>query len=178
MTCSLETYRARIGRFQSYYLVKPYSGRAPSTSSSGHPPSIYIITAYLVLLLSNYYVVAATSVQGCEGIPRDYRGPGSGTSTAFSEYSTQTHGNVAQIWDPGINWPELHYSQYSFWKLRSQQNTHTIDLNILTPSASHFSRIPSAKLNKLVHITNGNRGQRGKGITCLYWNKRPSFLSN
>ena len=101
MTCSLQTYRARIGRFQSYYLVKPYSsGRAPSTSSSGNPPSVYIMAAYLVLLMSNYYVVAATSGQGCEGICRGYEGPGSGTSTPFTEHSTQIPGSGAQIWDP------------------------------------------------------------------------------
>ena len=32
--------------------------------------------------------------------------------------------------------------------------------------------------NKLAHITHGNRGQRGKGITVVYWNKGPSFLHN
>ena len=32
--------------------------------------------------------------------------------------------------------------------------------------------------NRAAHITHGNRGQRGKGVTCLYWNKGPSSLSN
>ena len=32
--------------------------------------------------------------------------------------------------------------------------------------------------NKRAHITNGDRGQRGKGLTCLYWNKGPPFLTN
>ena len=30
----------------------------------------------------------------------------------------------------------------------------------------------------MAHTTNGNRGQRGKGINCVYWNKGPSFLCN
>ena len=34
------------------------------------------------------------------------------------------------------------------------------------------------KINKSVHITNGNTGNQGKGITCIYWNKGPSFLKN
>ena len=33
-------------------------------------------------------------------------------------------------------------------------------------------------MNKIAHITHGNRGQRDKGITCAYWNKQPSFLCN
>ena len=32
--------------------------------------------------------------------------------------------------------------------------------------------------NKLAHLTNGYRNQRGKGITCIYWNKGSSFLHN
>ena len=30
----------------------------------------------------------------------------------------------------------------------------------------------------MAHITSGNRGQRGKGIKCIYWHKGPSFLTN
>ena len=32
--------------------------------------------------------------------------------------------------------------------------------------------------NKLAHSRYGNRGKRGKGITCIYWNKGPSHLIN
>ena len=32
--------------------------------------------------------------------------------------------------------------------------------------------------NKLIHILNGNRERRGRGINCVYWNKGPSFLVN
>ena len=32
--------------------------------------------------------------------------------------------------------------------------------------------------NRLNHSYNGNRGQRGRGITCVYWNKGPSHLIN
>ena len=32
--------------------------------------------------------------------------------------------------------------------------------------------------NKLTHTIFGNRGQRGKGIKCLYWNKGPAHLVN
>ena len=30
----------------------------------------------------------------------------------------------------------------------------------------------------MAHIKNGNNCQRGKGVTCVYWNKGPSFLKN
>ena len=57
------------------------------------------------------------------------------------------------IWDPGIN-------------------------SVITHPATTLSGMPSANLNKLVHIKNGNHGNRGKGIKILYWNKGPSFLHN
>ena len=52
------------------------------------------------------------------------------------------------------------------------------DYFTLSNQVSFFSRISPSKKNKLAHIRNGNRGQRGKGITCMYWNKGPSFLAN
>ena len=41
-----------------------------------------------------------------------------------------------------------------------------------------FTWITKAEINKISHSINGNRGQRGKGITCAYWNKGPSQLIN
>ena len=32
--------------------------------------------------------------------------------------------------------------------------------------------------NRLAHLTYGNRNHRGKGVTCMYWNKGPSALHN
>ena len=41
-----------------------------------------------------------------------------------------------------------------------------------------LSRLSGRDRNKIAHIINGNRGQRGRGITCMYWNKGPSSLQN
>ena len=38
----------------------------------------------------------------------------------------------------------------------------------------HFNE---KQLNRLIHTINGNRGLRGKGMVCAYWNKGPSFLT-
>ena len=49
------------------------------------------------------------------------------------------------------------------------------------PDQSHvkpYSMITSKDKNKDAHIYFGNRGQRGRGITLVYWNKGPSFLCN
>ena len=45
-------------------------------------------------------------------------------------------------------------------------------------TSGKLSRLSGRDRNKIAHITHGNRGQRGKGITCLYWNKGPSSLQN
>ena len=45
-------------------------------------------------------------------------------------------------------------------------------------SSRIFSWLSKVEINKLAHITNGNRGQRGRGIICTYWNKGPSLLIN
>ena len=43
---------------------------------------------------------------------------------------------------------------------------------------SSSSWLDSSQRNKLMHIKSGNRGHRGKGINCVYWNKGPSHLIN
>ena len=48
----------------------------------------------------------------------------------------------------------------------------------ITPLTLYAWDPGSKARNKMAHITNGNRGQRGRGVTCLYWNKGPSFSTN
>ena len=144
MTCSLENYISRIGIFQSYNFVKKYP---PNSTYHGNPPGVQLAAVYIILILSNYYILTTPGGQtGCQSwgtASTGYQRPCSGTSISNTTQSSPQ----AQIWDPGINWP--------------------FDL---------FSRMPSTKLNKLAHIKNGNSRQRGKGINCLYWNKGPAFL--
>ena len=66
----------------------------------------------------------------------------------------------ADIWDPG---PSILPPDKSIW---------------YSNMTSVTTRLTRSQRNKLAHITYGNRSQRGKGISCLYWNKGPSFLIN
>ena len=173
MTCSLETYRARIGTFQSCYIVKKHPCKTPNTSPNGNQPGTYIAAVYIVLLMSNYYIIntkgGEKSWQDDGDACRGYHGPSTGTTSSFSVLSLEQAPvsiNI-HIWDPGIN-----RNQYS------GVNHHTRDCSTITCTPSVFSRMSPTELNKLAHITNGNRGKRGKGINCLYWNKGPAFLCN
>ena len=44
--------------------------------------------------------------------------------------------------------------------------------------SSIFAWKSKVSINKLMHILNGNRESRGKGIVCSYWNKGSSYLKN
>ena len=77
-----------------------------------------------------------------------------------------THGSFQwNIWDPGI----------AKLLIGKRQTLEFLDNNGFTagsyPYCNHKQR------NKLIHTTNGNRGLRGRGMVCAYWNKGPSFLT-
>ena len=66
------------------------------------------------------------------------------------------------------------------WPVHPQTNQST-QFGIWDPGdaeAHPYKWVYSLNWNIIAHITYGNRGQRGKGITCVYWNKGPSFLCN
>ena len=64
--------------------------------------------------------------------------------------------------DPGLALSSFNISNPSVHQLQAR----------LIPWMSRIKR------NKITHATQGNRGQRGKGINCVYWNKGPAFLTN
>ena len=153
MTCSLQTYRIRIGTFQPSYKKKSYSSnRSPGASSNGTPPGTVLTSVYLIILLSSYYVLSTPTCSGQysheQGNLCKYHIQ---PDSSHKEHNLCTGGSIT--WDPGISLETM-------------------------ATATIFSGMPSAKLNKLVHIKYGNRGPRGKGIKILYWNKGPSFLHN
>lgn len=186
MTCSLQTYRARIGTFQTGYLVKPYSFRAPCTSTPGTPPVTRLAAIYLIILLSSYFLLADTWEQtGWLNSTLQNKscpvGPSFGTFIPTTVNSLPTlFRNYGHIWDPGIiPATPISITPRLVGKVKAGGNPWARDnYSTLSFGISIFSRLPQAKQNKMAHITNGNRGQRGKGITCLYWNKGPSFLTN
>ena len=70
--------------------------------------------------------------------------------------------------------PNVSPSTPSPWPWCSQESHIHSFIQIL----AYLTRLSPVQQNKLAHITYGNRGQRGKGINCVYWNKGPSFLCN
>ena len=72
-------------------------------------------------------------------------------------------------WDPGI-----------VKLLIGRKNTLDLELLHATGSsgAATYPWHDNKQRNKLIHIINGNRERRGRGINCVYWNKGPSFLVN
>ena len=85
---------------------------------------------------------------------------------------------------PGINiHPVLQPTGSYTYTCNSARVGTEIQINIfiqpwITPLTLYAWDPGSKARNKMAHITNGNRGQRGRGVTCLYWNKGPSFLTN
>ena len=168
MTCSLETYRQRIGTFQHGLPGKNLCRkRNPKSCNKSNSFRARLIMTLFILnyccVILTLPILLQTQTQQLEyalALPRPY----SCTSTPHQVSSSQslslvklpTIKNVVLLltwfpdsWDPGpgSNWV----------------------------SSVYISRI---KRNKLAHITFGNRGKRGKGITCIYWNKGPSLLTN
>ena len=47
-----------------------------------------------------------------------------------------------------------------------------------TTGAASFAWLGRRQRNKVNHMKFGNRGQRGMGINCVYWNKGPAHLVN
>ena len=69
------------------------------------------------------------------------------------------------VWDPGPG-----TLGYRFGDLKKEGRGKNI--------SKVFYCLSKVEINKLAHIQNGNRGQRGRGIVCTYWNKGPSLLKN
>ena len=77
----------------------------------------------------------------------------------------------SEVWDPG---------SCKKVKLSKCFSNGTEEPNDIGCQAGHQYSLwlTRSEINKLAHIINGNRGQRGSGISCVYWNKGPSLLTN
>ena len=183
MTCSLQTYRIRIGTFQSGIYLKKKTTSCTRNSNLKVRRTSFI----LALIISNYCLIALTFPALLQPHP-PHHGPtwhqqhshhGSYTipisslanirSCGFTSKpvliipdSDSIHQNSRQsrVWDPGANANSSLLQSSQFILART------------CPWETHKKR------NKVAHIMNGNIGQRGKGVTCVYWNKGPSFLTN
>ena len=78
------------------------------------------------------------------------------------------------VWDPGSG---IHTISCSSCNTSLQWTGRDTD-NLNSSGATVFIWKTKSKMNQMAHSINGNRGQRGKGITLAYWNKGPSLLTN
>ena len=153
MTCSLQTYRTRIGTYnikQTTYR-KEYSKNGTERNQQKQKLLIsLVLTNYCLLVLLGPSLLCPYPPIVFQSLPS--RATSSYTSSNQVQevliITTQSH-----TWDPG-----------------TAANLFTFQ--------SYLSWITSTHRNKLAHITYGNRGQRGRGITVVYWNKGPSYLHN
>ena len=97
--------------------------------------------------------------------------PSLGTDILFPDKFQELY----NVWDPGINLPPAP-AFTAPWSSYVYMADDPVSIGIT--GAAAFPWIDSTQQNKLAHIMSGNRGQRGKGIKCIYWNKGPSFLTN
>ena len=164
MTCSIQTYRKRIGT----YLQRPkrkinLNCNVPPTknTNSFRPrliPTLLIFSyCMMITFLPNVlkphpYFDIKTSPYSCSSSPPLVTPRPSqnleGLSLACSIVPTQLQACSFDTWDPG-------------------------------PKSGRGVGIylSGTKRNQLAHAMNGNQS-KGKSITCLYWNKGPSLLIN
>ena len=147
MTCSLETYRYRIGSFNLGSTKQRYFRK--SNGGAADSGSLIICTSIFILFLLQIG-------RGLEP-PGGQVHCGQGITTIGSR----------QSWDPGN-------TKYTC----GQTIRHGWDPGGVPQTTVVIPWEDSIQQNKHAHITNGNRGQRGRGIKCIYWNKGPSFLVN
>ena len=94
-------------------------------------------------------------------------------------------------WDPGpgLYCQELFYHSVSVWDPGITHHGESRLIGVVTfirgtedlsktSGATTYAWLDRRQRNKLNHVIYGNRGSRGKGIKCLYWNKGPSHLQN
>ena len=160
MTCSLETYRIRIGTYNTsrQFSRKKY---CRSSSSGFSEKKITLLVRLLIATYSILVVSLPTLIKPQIKLDSTWQtNPRSSTLTYI----------VPRYKLSNVNQPYL-VSQTSLL----DHPPRICQFDTWDPGGS---MIYSIDWNKIAHITYGNRGQRGKGITCVYWNKGPSFLCN
>ena len=177
MTCSLQTYRARIGLFQPKLLMKRSVSRAPGTSFrmaaniSRKCGFIILLLAFNLLLKSNTNLqcIGRAHLQNpgyrFKSSKMGYPTPSLGTNTIFPDKPQCMNYNVSFLTNRLVSCP-------------CRSDVTDLPGTIGTTGAAIFPWMDRTQQNKLAHMTSGNRGKRGKGIKCIYWNKGPSFLTN
>jgi hypothetical protein len=203
MGVSLQVYCSRIGTFQSK-LVKQSTSKLP-TAEPTRVQTMTVITM-LVLLTTIFLgcpdlslsptctdLHCSTQTSSTAHFNLVVRDHGCADLVPMVDPGCTDHVLVVDpdqalpslyVWDPGlIHRPhlldtnqtdidhELNYRYQATVKVELLQALHR-------KQKSAVSWMSVVQVNRLAHITFGNRGKRGKGISCLYWNKGPAFLTN
>ena len=193
MTCSLQIYRQRIGTYQPSSIRRKNIVKE-SCAYSGTSSFRTRLTVTLVLI--NYLMIISflPIILKQEFLRQDYN---HGMSSLYfctapdppkplepAKFLAQSPSQDLEIliklllplpsspgtWDPGP-------AQHKLEPMCLLSIFEDVEPGILS-AASVFIWMTRAQINKFIHIIQGNRGQRGRGITCLYWNKGPSLLTN
>ena len=165
MTCSLNIYRQRIG---THYPASIRKMTPWKKSTYGNSRNLsFRIRLKLTLIMTNYLIIIFF-------LPMIFKnGPHKQDLNPYI-YSILNH--------PTSTAPLQQYlvTPYdpSTWKDTGVHNIFKAVEPGIMSATSVFLWMTRAQINKLVHTMQGNRGQRGRGITCLYWNKGPSLLTN
>ena len=155
MSCSLSVYRARIGTFLPNTFRKSSSiPRTPSSSLTAPLAFIIVMTLYCSLALH-------VNIRSTNRLEND------DCIATLENNNFENIEAMLSFTNPGIT--RLLVGNKKIKDLLETTGTVT---TISHPWCNH------REMNKLMHIYNGNRERRGRGINCIYWNKGPAFLAN
>ena len=167
MTCSLEIYRIRIG---TYNNRQTYRRKYCTVSGSGN--RLRKINLLVRLLIAIY---TSTVVS----LPVLLKSPINSSLTWQIKPCSSTLTFIVPKYQ--ISSSDQHYPLTQVTSFVHPPANMSCQFDIWDPGDASIQSHPwifSLDWNKIAHITFGNRGQRGKGITCVYWNKGPAFLHN
>ena len=200
MGVTIQEYRIRVGTFNQLTNPRKSRSRSLSSNSGSRSPILamvsYTLTCSLLVLfikltqptLTNLYPVLTCNPPGgpssCTpglkatiseiqtnpknagfGPRRIYQAPWPPTSSCPVSKSTSSVKSISTVSPPG---PFLiTHSPRSFSRC-------TLCASLLAPS----SWLTAVEKNAVVRATYGNRGQQGRGIKCVVWNKGSSHLEN
>ena len=151
MTCSLQTYRSRIGTFYQWSKSKTSCKRKPKTlSNQGTYLIIFIVFLYCGLI-ANVHSLHQHNLKTSFSKESTTQQTSHLGSWNYSEYSNL-------VWDPGI--PLNLYQAGAVTHSRTNEDD-TIE-NIRTTGTGVFTWLDNKERNKLTHVNFGNRGIGGR----------------
>ena len=148
MTCSLESYRVQIGTFVNNCGTPRKIQKRPIPIAKQNKKSSLLAVFFLLAIVKPDYS-NKTVAPFYVKIYKDDISCMYNSTFVFGIFTNRCVIRISQISMP----PSQLASNVYLW-------------------------ITTSKKNKLAHMVNGNRSSRGKGFTCVYWNKGSAFLTN